>query len=155
MYAEVAGYYGGACASLNLEELFKQFGKPGDAAQLKERFGRTRSYCVDLVPKLLMANGKLVKMLLQTGVTRYMEFNGISGSYVLNTGKIYKVPSTPKEALADDAATRLGMSPTSTFTPFDTDDIIDVNDELSFPTALPSTNEDDNEYTAFIETLLA
>ena len=97
-------YYGGACASLSLEELYSHFGKGAsgrtyDKATCDAQLGRSRSFCVDLVPKFLMANGKLVKMLLKTGVTRYIDFNGVAGSYVLNSGKIYRVPVTPKEAL--------------------------------------------------------
>lgn len=48
---------------------------------------------------MLMANGKLIKMLMQTGVTRYLDFNGVDGSYVFGGSDIYKVPVTPKEAL--------------------------------------------------------
>lgn len=43
--------------------------------------------------------GKLVKMLLHTDVTRYLEFKSVDGSYVLKDGKINKVPATEKEAL--------------------------------------------------------
>ena len=99
-------YYGGACASLNLEELYTHFGKKAafDAKAAEARFGPPRKYCVDLVPKFLLANGQIVKMLVQTGVTRYMEFNGVAGSYVLaqsmfSGATIYKVPVTPSEAL--------------------------------------------------------
>lgn len=52
-----------------------------------------------------MANGKVVSMLVQTGVTRYIDFQGISGSYVVassmfsSKGSIYRVPVTPAEAL--------------------------------------------------------
>ncbi|GBG25445.1 Rab GDP-dissociation inhibitor [Hondaea fermentalgiana] len=92
-------YYGGHCASLNLKELYEKHNKPFDQNAAEQRFGRSRDYCVDMVPKLLMANGKLVKMLIQTDVTRYMDFNGIAGSYVFNSGKVYKLPVTPTEAL--------------------------------------------------------
>jgi len=92
-------YYGGQCSSVNLKELFEKHNKPFDPKTTEGTFGRSRDYCVDAVPKLLMANGKLVKMLLQTGVTRYIDFNGISGSYVFNTGKIYKLPVTASEAI--------------------------------------------------------
>lgn len=44
--------------------------------------------------------GQLVKMLLFTEVTRYMDFRVIEGSFVYKGGKIYKVPSTEAEALA-------------------------------------------------------
>ena len=68
------GYYGGMAASLNLTDLFTQLvdRKPNEN-ELKT-LGRVHDYSVDLVPKLLMGNGKLVKMLILTGVTRYLGF---------------------------------------------------------------------------------
>lgn len=45
-------------------------------------------------------SGQLVKMLLYTEVTRYLDFKVIEGSFVYKGGKIYKVPSTEAEALA-------------------------------------------------------
>ena len=62
--------------------------------------GRGRDWNVDLIPKFLMANGLLVKLLIHTGVTRYLEFKSVEGSYVYKEGKIYKVPADEKEALA-------------------------------------------------------
>lgn len=62
--------------------------------------GRGRDWNVDLIPKFLMANGQLVKMLLFTEVTRYLDFKVTEGSFVYKGGKIYKVPSTEAEALA-------------------------------------------------------
>ncbi|MBO8666318.1 hypothetical protein INO76_14890, partial [Staphylococcus aureus] len=50
----------------------------------------------------LMANGLLVKLLIHTGVTRYLEFKSVEGSYVYKGGKIYKVPVDQKEALSSD-----------------------------------------------------
>lgn len=44
--------------------------------------------------------GQLVKMLLFTEVTRYLDFKVTEGSFVYKGGKIYKVPSTEAEALA-------------------------------------------------------
>lgn len=92
-------YYGGACASLNLKELYEKFGVAYNPDTTEQRFGSSRNFAVDLVPKFCMANGKLIKMLIQTGVTSYMDFNGIHGSYVLNSGRIYRIPVTPKEVL--------------------------------------------------------
>nr|AII97797.1 BLTX424 [Nephila pilipes] len=57
---------------------------------------------VDLIPKFLMANGQLVKLLIHTGVTRYSEFKSVEGSYVYKAGKIYKVPADEKEALGSN-----------------------------------------------------
>ncbi len=44
-------------------------------------------------------SGQLVKLLIHTGVTRYLEFKSIEGSYVYKGGKIYKVPASETEAL--------------------------------------------------------
>lgn len=38
--------------------------------------------------------------MIHTGVTRYLEFKSIEGSYVYKGGKVYKVPADEKEALA-------------------------------------------------------
>jgi Rab GDP dissociation inhibitor len=89
-------YYGGDCASLNLEQLYK-FMKEETAPDAK--LGRSRDYNVDLIPKFLMANGKLVKLLLHTDVTRYLEFKSVDGGYVLKDKKVHKVPATEGEAL--------------------------------------------------------
>jgi len=88
-------YYGGESASLNLEQLYKRF--RGTETPPKE-LGRTRDYCVDLCPKFLMACGNLVKVLLHTKVTRYLEFKSVAGSYVVKGGKVAKVPASAKEA---------------------------------------------------------
>lgn len=93
-------YYGGESASLTpLSELFTKFGAP---APDESTYGRGRDWNVDLIPKFLMANGQLVKLLIHTGVTRYLEFKCVEGSYVYKGGKISKVPVDQKEALASD-----------------------------------------------------
>ena len=93
-------YYGGESASLTpLEELFQKFGVPNP----DESYGRGRDWNVDLIPKFIMANGQLVKLLIHTGVTRYLEFKSVEGSYVMGkSGKISKVPADEREALASD-----------------------------------------------------
>jgi len=93
-------YYGGESASLTpLEELFQKFGMPAP----DEAYGRGRDWNVDLIPKFIMANGQLVKLLIHTGVTRYLEFKSVEGSYVMGkSGKISKVPADEKEALSSD-----------------------------------------------------
>ncbi|VDM42525.1 unnamed protein product [Toxocara canis] len=92
-------YYGGESASLTpLEQLFEKFLGPN--AKPSTDMGRGRDWNVDLIPKFLMANGSLVKLLIHTGVTRYLEFKSIEGSYVYKGGKVYKVPADEMEALA-------------------------------------------------------
>jgi len=62
-------YYGGESASITpLEDLFSKFNEP----KPDESYGRTRDWNVDLIPKFLMAEGSLVKLLIHTGVTRYL-----------------------------------------------------------------------------------
>lgn len=92
-------YYGGESASMTpLEDLFEKFNK---AAPKGDAYGKSRDWNVDLIPKFIMANGQLVKLLIHTGVTRYLEFKSVSGSYVYKSGgKIYKVPADEKEAIA-------------------------------------------------------
>lgn len=47
-----------------------------------------------------MYPGQLVKLLIHSGVTRYLEFKSVMGSYVYKRGgKIIKVPATEAEAL--------------------------------------------------------
>ena len=55
----------------------------------------------------LDVSGQLVKILIHTGVTRYLEFKSIEGSYVFKGGKIYKVPATEKEAVGTCKYTKL------------------------------------------------
>ncbi|KAF3859625.1 hypothetical protein F7725_022024 [Dissostichus mawsoni] len=91
-------YYGAESASITpLEDLYKRFSLPGKPS---ESMGKGRDWNVDLIPKFLMANGQLVRMLLITKVTKYLDFKVIEGSYVYKKGKIYKVPSTEAEALS-------------------------------------------------------
>ncbi|KAJ8249615.1 hypothetical protein COCON_G00228310 [Conger conger] len=90
-------YYGAESASITpLEDLYTRFSLPGSPP---DSMGRGRDWNVDLVPKFLMANGQLVRMLLITQVTRYLDFKVIEGSYVYKKGSIFKVPSTETEAL--------------------------------------------------------
>ncbi|EUB57627.1 Rab GDP dissociation inhibitor alpha [Echinococcus granulosus] len=97
-------YYGGESTSITpLDELFKRFNKTCPGEQV---YKRLRDWNVDLIPKFLMADGKLVKLLLHTGVTRYLEFKSVGGSYVykgtVDSGRICKVPSNEREALSSD-----------------------------------------------------
>lgn len=96
-------YYGGESTSMPLDDFYKEF----EMGAPPENLGKPRDWNVDLIPKFLMANGQLVKILIHTGVTRYLEFKSIEGSYVYQRdkkggGKIYKVPCDEKEVLASD-----------------------------------------------------
>jgi len=99
LHMDKNNYYGGACASLNLDQLYEQF-KKGE--NVKKELGAARKYNVDLVPKFIMASGILVKILLHTDVTKYLEFKVVDGSYVVKGGKIAKVPASDSEALKSE-----------------------------------------------------
>ena len=99
-------YYGGETASLNLTNLWKRF-RPNET--VPKQYGHNRDWNVDLIPKFIMADGKLVKMLLHTKVTKYLEWKCVDASYVVQskTGGYFssarmavcKVPANDMEAL--------------------------------------------------------
>lgn len=100
-------FYGAESASLNLKQCrenpaLKEVGASADLDEenFKKVVGRSKDFNIDLTPKLLMAGGQLVQMLLKTQVTRYLDFQNISGSYVFNAEKdtILEVPVTAKAA---------------------------------------------------------
>eukprot|EP00304_Pavlova_gyrans_P005172 CAMPEP_0206047050 /NCGR_PEP_ID=MMETSP1466-20131121/20186_1 /ASSEMBLY_ACC=CAM_ASM_001126 /TAXON_ID=44452 /ORGANISM="Pavlova gyrans, Strain CCMP608" /LENGTH=450 /DNA_ID=CAMNT_0053422055 /DNA_START=55 /DNA_END=1407 /DNA_ORIENTATION=+ len=90
------GYYGGESASLSLDEMFKKY---ANGEKPPPELGSSRDYNIDLIPKFMMASGKLVKMLLHTKTTHYLEFKQIDGSFVVKKGEVHKVPATETEAL--------------------------------------------------------
>lgn len=87
-------YYGSVSASLQLDQLYEEFKGSACPAEVA-----ARDYNVDLVPKFLMAEGKLVRILTHLKVTRYLDFMLVDGSYVTKGNKVCKVPSTAGEAL--------------------------------------------------------
>eukprot|EP01155_Anaeramoeba_flamelloides_P010278 Anaeramoba_flamelloidesa325196_1077.p1 GENE.a325196_1077~~a325196_1077.p1 ORF type:complete len:447 (+),score=126.19 a325196_1077:21-1361(+) len=89
-------YYGGKSASLNIDQMFEHFKKEGEGSKL---YGHNRDWNVDLIPKFIMSAGKLVKALVKTDVTKYLEFKSVVGSYVYKKNKVHKVPSNGQEAL--------------------------------------------------------
>jgi Rab GDP dissociation inhibitor len=86
-------YYGGESASLNLNQLFEKF---YPSTKPPANLGQSRDYNVDLIPKFLMSSGLMVKFLLKTGVTRYLEFQDVRSFLTIfhNTNK--KIPKPTK-----------------------------------------------------------
>ena len=103
------GYYGSDSASLNLTNLWKHF-RSGE--EPPKQYGENRDWNVDLIPKYIMANGSLVKLLLKTNVSQYLEWKAVDGTFVYQfdkggmlskaKGVIHKVPATTAEALKSD-----------------------------------------------------
>jgi len=94
-------YYGAESASMTpISDLYKLFDQ---SLEPEDKYGRGRDWNVDLIPKFLMANGELTKLLIHTDVTRYLEFKQIEGSYVFKKGaNVHKVPASDKEALSSN-----------------------------------------------------
>ncbi|KAL9058443.1 MAG: hypothetical protein Q9162_001738 [Coniocarpon cinnabarinum] len=97
-------HYGGEAASVNIEALFKQYGNYKEGEEPWKKYGRVNDWNIDLVPKLLMAQGELTSILVSTDVTKYLEFRQIAGSYTQQgqgaKATVAKVPSTATEALS-------------------------------------------------------
>jgi len=104
-------YYGAESASLNLTNLWRHFPEKNGKTPPKE-YGENRDWNVDLIPKFVMSDGDLVKLLFKTKVHNYLEWKAIDGTYVYqwdkgglfsnSKGVIHKVPSNDKEALSSD-----------------------------------------------------
>jgi len=104
-------FYGGESASLNLKSLKQNLDGMTDEEARKWctenekeglKLGRFRDYNIDLCPKLVMANGNLVKMLIHSKVTRYLDFNVVDGSFIYQKKQeeLHEVPTNPKAVWA-------------------------------------------------------
>lgn len=104
LHVDKNAYYGGEGASLQLTELLKHFGRGEEETSkdaMKTKFGSTRGYNIDLIPKLIMAKGTLIQYLVKVHVEKYVEFNILDASYVFQKGgTIGKVPATGSEAVS-------------------------------------------------------
>jgi len=116
-------YYGAESASLNLTTLFEKFGKGEPPKEL----GPNRDWNVDLIPKFVMASGKLVSILLKTKVSRYLEWKSVDGSYVhqyqaagmFSSEKfIHKVPITAEEVFSSPLMSLLEKNRAKNFVQF-------------------------------------
>jgi len=64
-------FYGGEGASVNLTNLWKLY---REKEEPNKELGHNRDWNIDLIPKYIMYGGKLVKILLKTRVSRYLEW---------------------------------------------------------------------------------
>ncbi len=72
-------FYGDSGASLNITRIWKLF-HPGK--EPPKELGHNRDWNIDLIPKFVMAYGKLVKMIIKTEVTHYLNWKNVDGTYV-------------------------------------------------------------------------
>ncbi|XP_051932639.1 rab GDP dissociation inhibitor beta isoform X2 [Hippocampus zosterae] len=99
LHIDKNAYCGGESASISpLEELYRRFKLPCSVTSSV----RGKEWNVDLIPKFFLANGDLVKMLVLTDVTRYLDFRVVEGNYVYKAGKLHKVPATEEDTHSSD-----------------------------------------------------
>lgn len=96
---------------MRVQSLFHKFVKKEDPPkEYFDRLGADRDYNIDLIPKFVMADGSLVKILVKTGVDRYLTWKKVDACYVysatagkgfFSSGKpgVEKVPATAEEAM--------------------------------------------------------
>lgn len=59
------GYYGDSVASLNLTRMWEKY-MPNQ--KVPEELGHNRDWNIDQTPKFVLSDGKLVNMIIKTGV---------------------------------------------------------------------------------------
>ncbi|XP_061688330.1 rab GDP dissociation inhibitor beta [Syngnathoides biaculeatus] len=99
LHIDKNAHCGGESASISpLEELYTRFKIPGPVTSP----GRGKEWNVDLIPKFFLGDSHLVKMLIHTDVTRYLDFRVVEGNYVYKAGKLHRVPATEEDAHHSD-----------------------------------------------------
>ena len=106
-------FYGGEGASLNLTSLWKLF-RPG--VEPPKEFGTNRDWNVDLIPKFVMANGKVVIRILnlQENLSRFFskpEWQNTSSGRLLMAHTFCKIKRVVSSARVDTRSSRyLGLN---------------------------------------------
>ncbi|KAI9671090.1 MAG: Rab GDP dissociation inhibitor beta [Alyxoria varia] len=124
IHIEKSSQYGADAASVNIETLWRML-EPVPAgeqpwvewmhptkeqrSELTEEKIRhwVNKWNIDLLPKFLMADGVLTKIIVATNLyPNYVQFGPVEGSYVYKNegqaGRVSKVPSTAVEAMSSD-----------------------------------------------------
>ncbi|KAI7886495.1 rab protein geranylgeranyltransferase component A [Lichtheimia hyalospora FSU 10163] len=70
---------------------------------LAKMFKKSRSYNLDLTPKLLSCKSELVEVLIRSGVGRYLEFKGVDEMCLFQNGKLERVPSSKEDVFNNQA----------------------------------------------------
>lgn len=85
-----ASHFGGESASLTpLESVFAMFGHSPPGSD----YGRGKDWKIDLIPKFLLAEGHLLKLLTLTRVTEKIRYKSLEGHYYYKGGKISRLPA--------------------------------------------------------------
>lgn len=74
--------------------------------ELQKRMRKTSNqFSVDIVPRLLFGRSQLVDVLVESGVARYLEFQGLQSARVLTPQGLVSVPLTKSEIFQDPVLT--------------------------------------------------
>ena len=76
---------GGVAASLDLGQLYERMGAPGEKPEPKLKLGTPEEYSADVAPKVLMAGGKELEMLVSSGLWQQMDFRRVHRSFLYRT----------------------------------------------------------------------
>ena len=76
---------GGVAASLDLGQLYERMGAPGEKPEPKLKLGAPEEYSADVAPKVLMAGGKELEMLVSSGLWQQMDFRRVHRSFLYRT----------------------------------------------------------------------
>jgi len=81
--------YGGTAASLDLNELFARMSETGEAPN-EGKLGAAEDYRIDVVPKVLMANGQELQLVVQSGAWKNMDFKRLQNSLIYRRSEVGK-----------------------------------------------------------------
>lgn len=76
---------GGVAASMDLHQMYARMGAPGAKPEAKLKLGASEEYSADIAPKVLMAGGKELQMLVSSGLWQQMDFRRIHRSFIYRT----------------------------------------------------------------------
>lgn len=88
--------YGSDMRTLRYSEL-EHTAEGGDPDE--ELMGLDRFFCIDLTPKLMLADGKARGLLERLGIFDVVDFVAIPGSFIYKHGKVHTVPSCERDAI--------------------------------------------------------
>lgn len=88
--------YGSDMRTLRYSELEHSAGTEEPENELMEL---DRFFCIDLTPKLMLADGKVKELLERLGIFEVVDFVAIPGSFIYKHRKVHTVPSSERDAI--------------------------------------------------------
>lgn len=88
--------YGSELRTLSYTELASKF---SDKDLNNELEMLDRHFCIDLIPKLMLADGEVKEFLYRLNIFEVVDFVTIPGSFIYKNKKIHTIPSNEKEAI--------------------------------------------------------